>query len=87
MTTFFNFREECIAKYDLDFYDRVMDCFDTFPIGCLVNKRFLAVHGGISPELESLSDVNAISRFSEPPKSGVFCDLLWADPVETENGS
>jgi serine/threonine-protein phosphatase 2B catalytic subunit len=86
MTTFFNFRSECLAKYDLEFYDKVMESFDTIPVGCLVNKRFLAVHGGLSPELETLSDINGINRFSEPPKAGIFCDLLWSDPVEVDSG-
>jgi len=31
-----------------------MDSFDLVPLGCLVNGKFLAVHGGISPELKSV---------------------------------
>ena len=27
-----------------------------------------------------------IDRFHEPPKSGLFCDLLWSDPVENDGG-
>jgi len=86
MTSFFNFRDECLAKYDLEIYDKIMEAFDTMPLGCLVNGRFIAVHGGISPSMETLSDLNTINRFSEPPKSGIFCDLIWSDPVEAENG-
>ena len=63
MTSFFNFREECLAKFDIEIYDKIMDAFDTIPLGCLVNGRFLAVHGGISPEMETLSDLNTINRF------------------------
>lgn len=51
MTTYFNFRAECMNKYDLEVYDRFMDSFDTIPLACLVNSRFLAVHGGISPDM------------------------------------
>ena len=54
MTEFFNFKKECEAKYDLAFYDLVMKSFDAIPIACLLNNRFLAVHGGISPELKSV---------------------------------
>ena len=86
MTSFFNFRAECIAKYDLEMYERFMESFDTLPLSCLINGKFLAVHGGISPELETLANLNTISRFSEPPRSGIYCDLLWSDPVEAANG-
>ena len=71
MTTYFNFRAECISKYDLEVYDRFMDSFDTIPLACLVNGRFLAVHGGISPDMLTVSDIDTINRFQEPPKEGI----------------
>lgn len=33
---------------------------------------------------KQLADVERIDRFREPPKAGLFCDILWADPVENE---
>jgi serine/threonine-protein phosphatase 2B catalytic subunit len=63
-----------------------MECFDTLPISCLINGKFLAVHGGLSPELETIADLNILNRFSEPPRSGLYCDLLWSDPVDSETG-
>jgi len=86
MTAFFNFRIEVLTKYDEETYSLFMDTFDTLPIGCLVNNKFLAIHGGISPELKSLDDLNNIKRAKEPPRSGLFCDLLWSDPVEDDSG-
>jgi len=43
---------------------------------------FLCLHGGLSPDIESLADIKKIDRFREPPSSGPMCDLLWADPME-----
>ena len=31
-----------------------MDSFDLLPLACVVNSKFLAVHGGISPELKTV---------------------------------
>lgn len=45
-----------------------MDSFDLIPLSCVVNGKFLALHGGISPELKSLDDIKKIERFKEPPK-------------------
>jgi serine/threonine-protein phosphatase 2B catalytic subunit len=34
-----------------------MDSFDKFPIACIVNGKFLSVHGGISPELKTVREI------------------------------
>ena len=63
-----------------------MECFDTLPLACLINGKFLAVHGGLSPELATLDNINTIDRFLEPPREGLYCDILWSDPVDSETG-
>ena len=54
MTSFFNFRTECLYKYDQETYELFMETFDALPISCLVNGKFLALHGGISPDLKTV---------------------------------
>lgn len=68
MTSFFNFRDECKYKYDQEIYDIVMDSFDIMPLACIVNGKFLALHGGISPEMRNLKDIENVDRKREPPK-------------------
>jgi len=84
MTAFFNFRDECEYKYDLTVYFAFMESFDTLPVAAVINGKFLALHGGLSPDLKVLSQVGGIHRFQEPPRAGLFCDLLWADPVDED---
>ena len=85
MTQFFNFRDECEHKYDKTVFIAIMESFDCLPLGALVNGKFLALHGGISPELRSTNLINSVNRFEEPPRQGIFCDILWADPVRCSN--
>lgn len=59
-----------------------MEAFDALPLAAVINKQFLCIHGGLSPELHTLEDINTIDRFREPPTHGLMCDLLWADPLE-----
>jgi serine/threonine-protein phosphatase 2B catalytic subunit len=40
-----------LYKYDEETYELFMEVFDSLSISCLVNKKFIAVHGGISPDL------------------------------------
>jgi serine/threonine-protein phosphatase 2B catalytic subunit len=57
MTQYFNFRTECLQKYDSETYDLFMESFDALPIACIVNDKFIAVHGGISPKLKTIEDL------------------------------
>ena len=84
MTSFFNFKQECEIKYDLEVYDKIMETFDCLPISCLINEKFIAIHGGISPDIDKVLDITKINRFTEPPKTGPMCDMLWSDPVEKD---
>ncbi|SCM23191.1 serine/threonine protein phosphatase 2B catalytic subunit A, putative [Plasmodium chabaudi chabaudi] len=84
MTTFFNFRDECEYKYDIVVYYAFMESFDTLPLSAVINGKFLGVHGGLSPELILLNQICSFTRFQEPPRSGIFCDILWADPIDED---
>lgn len=55
LTTYFNFKNECEVKYDLEIYSLIMTLFDSLPIACIVNDKFFCVHGGLSPQLKLVS--------------------------------
>lgn len=83
MTEHFTFRSEILQKFkDEDIYEKFIDSFEAMPIAADVNGDYLCMHGGISPELKSKSDIDSINRFIEPPLHGFLCDLLWSDPME-----
>lgn len=80
----YTFELECAKKYgdkyeSDELYHSCMDAFDALPMCGLVNARFLCMHGGLSPDIESISDIDALDRFDEIPKSGPLCDLVWSD--------
>lgn len=58
MTSIFNFKKECIYKYDQEVYKEIMTMFDCLSLAAIVNNKFFVVHGGISPELKEISNIN-----------------------------
>ncbi|KAJ7148745.1 Metallo-dependent phosphatase-like protein [Mycena crocata] len=82
LTEYFTFKRECLHKYSMRVYDACIASFCALPIAALVDGRFFCVHGGLSPELVMLSDIQALNRFSEPGSRGLLCDLLWSDPIQ-----
>jgi serine/threonine-protein phosphatase 2B catalytic subunit len=82
MTAHFNFHSECIVKYDEEVYNKLMDAFDALPLMAIINNKFLAVHGGISPTCSDLKVIANMDRYKEVPKQGVITDILWSDPID-----
>ena len=44
------------------------------------------MHGGLSPEMEALSQIANLQRPCDVPDVGLMCDLLWSDPDTSVNG-
>ena len=84
MTETFTFRGEVLKRYDVEIYELFMEVFDSMPVSCNISNKYLAMHGGISPSLQELDQINEIDRRQEVPLNGLLCDLLWADPMDDQ---
>jgi serine/threonine-protein phosphatase 2B catalytic subunit len=84
MTEHFTFKEEVLQKYkDQEIYNLFLESFEAMPVAAIVNKDYLCVHGGISPDMVTVDEINRkVERFKEPSLQGLLCDLLWSDPVD-----
>lgn len=88
LSTFYGFRAECLKKYGPVLYNRMIKCFESMPLAARLETAhgtFLAVHGGLSPDIQFVGDINGqVNRFMEPEPNGALCDLLWSDPAKGE---
>jgi serine/threonine-protein phosphatase 2B catalytic subunit len=58
MTENFTFRQEILDKYDAQVYELFLDVFNSLPLACIVEDKYLAMHGGISPDIVKIDDIN-----------------------------
>ena len=50
----YGFYNECQRRYSLQLWKRFTDLFNFLPVAGLIDDRILCMHGGLSPELDSL---------------------------------
>ncbi len=82
----YGFYDECRRRYNIKTYKLFSDCFNWLPISAIVDDKILCMHGGISPDLNSLDKIRKIVRPTEVPDKGLLCDLLWSDPDKNVDG-
>ena len=74
---------ECEERFGDDakqVFDKINETLISLPLCAVINNKIFCVHGGISPNLNYLDDINKLNRFCIIPDSGLLCDLLWSDP-------
>ena len=87
-TQAYGFYDECVRKFgSANIWKQCTDLFDLFPIAALIDNQIFCVHGGLSPDIQTLAQIESIDRKCEPPNSGGYCDLLWSDPDDIEGFS
>lgn len=62
------------------------ETFRYLPLAAVVVHRIFCVHGGISPELKSIEQIEVMKRPIDVTNDGIVCDLVWSDPAEEGNG-
>jgi serine/threonine-protein phosphatase 4 catalytic subunit len=81
ITQVYGFYDECIRKYgSLNVWRSCTEVFDCLTLGAVVDNKIFCVHGGLSPNIKEVNDLNNIDRIKEIPQEGVMCDILWSDP-------
>jgi diadenosine tetraphosphatase ApaH/serine/threonine PP2A family protein phosphatase len=62
-------------------YTKTRELFACLYNAVLVEERYLMVHGGLSPNIESIQDL--ANANATHPENDVLEDLLWSDPNDT----
>jgi len=87
ITQVYGFYDECLKKYGTTVvWKACVDVFDCLCLSAVVDNSVLCVHGGLSPSLDTLDQIQDLQRTQEPPHEGPMCDLLWSDPDDDIQG-
>eukprot|EP00903_Cladosiphon_okamuranus_P006663 g6505.t1 len=76
----YGFYDECKRRYSTKLWRTFTDCFNCLPVAAIVDDKIFCAHGGLSPELFDMEQINRVSRPTDVPDTGLLCDLLWSDP-------
>ena len=55
-------------------------------MAAIIDEKIFCMHGGLSPDLNSMEQIRRIMRPTDVPDTGLLCDLLWSDPDEKITG-
>ena len=81
ITQVYGFYDECVRKYgNAEVWKAFTDLFDYLPLTALIENRVFALHGGMSPSIDTLDQVRKLDRVREVPHEGAISDLVWSDP-------
>jgi serine/threonine-protein phosphatase 2A catalytic subunit len=81
ITQVYGFYDECLKKYGTpEVWRRLTDLFDYLPTTALVEDKVFCLHGGLSPQIETLDQLRKLDRIQNVPHDGPLCDFLWSDP-------
>lgn len=59
-------------RYTIKLWKTFTDCFNCLPIAALIDHKIFCMHGGLSPELQSLDQIRQIVRPTDVPDNGNF---------------
>jgi len=76
----YGFYDECKRRYNVKLWKLFTDLFNCLPVAAIIDDKILCMHGGLSPELKNIQNIQDISRPTDIPDQGLLCDLLWSDP-------
>lgn len=72
-------------RYSIKLWKSFVQCFNCMPAAALVSNTILCMHGGLSPNMFQVQEISdKIKRPCDIGTQGLLCDLLWADPLNSD---
>lgn len=84
MTEHHGFKNDCISRFDDEVYKEFLEVFECMPLAAIVSndeksKSVLFMNGGLSPNLNSIKQLDEIERPIKNVENGVVNEILFSN--------
>ncbi|OMJ65874.1 hypothetical protein SteCoe_37490 [Stentor coeruleus] len=77
--------DEILRKYkSLELWHILTDMFNYLPLAALIENQMFCAHGGLSPDVTKIDEIDNLNRFQDIPITGCMTDLVWSDPDDRQ---
>ena len=66
------FRRAGKRRYNIKLWKTFTDCFNCLPIAAIIDEKIFTMHGGLSPDLQSMEQIRRVMRPTDVPDTGKF---------------
>lgn len=60
-------------RYNIKLWKTFTDCFNCLPIAAIIDEKIFTMHGGLSPDLQSMEQIRRVMRPTDVPDTGASC--------------
>jgi hypothetical protein len=72
----YGFYDECKRRYNIKLWKTFTDCFNCLPIAAIIDEKIFTMHGGLSPDLNSMEQIRRVMRPTDVSSAISFACLL-----------
>jgi len=65
-------RQKGKRRYNIKLWKTFTDCFNCLPIAAIIDEKIFTMHGGLSPDLQSMEQIRRVMRPTDVPDTGAF---------------
>lgn len=63
-------------RYNIKLWKTFTDCFNCLPIAAIIDEKIFTMHGGLSPDLQSMEQIRRVMRPTDVPDTGKSTHLF-----------
>lgn len=67
-------------RYNIKLWKTFTDCFNCLPIAAIIDEKIFTMHGGLSPDLQSMEQIRRVMRPTDVPDTGCVLNPSQSNP-------
>ena len=74
----YGFYDECKRRYNIKLWKTFTDCFNCLPIAAIIDEKIFTMHGGLSPDLNSMEQIRRVMRPTDVSGALIISRGSWS---------